>query len=1114
MARILAKSGAAKKFVNNQRQVTWNPLPRAGMRTAIAHVNTYRVHVPPMFLLHRAARDCAHGHGAASRSAGGPRRGSQTQFHRTKLMRVLFSTVSRADYMAPPRLSSEQVNCGPEWPERSEHGRIVSLNTPPGEYDLAAIAAKLPAPQQPELVVCLVDASWRNLPRNLGAFTCPKILLIADTHHMGSPLLGMFRYVVAESFDRLIFLYDRHHAAFFMAAGLPNVHWLPGLTFPWRDAQLTGKNAIAQARISRIGMVGQAGKYHPRRKRLLEAMVAARLPVVAAPIPQTEALNFYRSSLIGFNASLNGDFNLRVLEILASGALLLTDRLSSSAGLTALFAEGQELVTYGSEDELLERVRYFLDRPAEARAIGERGRGRFLELFSEGRRAATWQALMAHGEDAPEFAFSAAERSQVFFGGGDAGTDHLIRALTVYEGVQEMHRQLEKVTLAVDETVSPDATAIFATLPRLTINSVPDAHLENAADFVIFGKQNVANVATGPTEKLWCWDAVDSDLAELRERLGQTGFVPASDDLAVFCYEPPEHGEGAAELAEATASLQRGEQARAFQLAKLALQKAPHSVPAMILLGDVALKAQQPAMAESMYRAALSAKPNDENLTHKINLALVWQKKDLEGSGPAQARALLTFAREQEKCRNRTAAVALLEQVEALAPTEAESQLQLGSLFKRCGAIPRANRWHRLSMGLTESRETFAPADRPVRVAFLAQHPQGWTSLESVWRTLANDPAFEVSVIAAPYLHPYPPEGGTEAIYGFLQKAGVAFTRWDARPLKRGFADIIFVQNPYDVTRPPALCTAALWKLVPRLAYVPYGLEIGGGQTNAGYQFDLPLQRHAWAIFARSNRHRAMFERHCSAGAEHVHVTGHPRLDILQDLECAPPDAEFVEIAHGRKIVFWNPQFDIRPAGDGFSTFLIWQEFFLREFARRQDLAFVIRPHPLFFGTLQARKLWTTAQVDDFLARVAAAGNVLIDRRASYLPVFAASSAMLSDASTFLLEYAATGKPLLYLRNPNGPQLNEDGSFVEQHCGTAPNEAAVQSFLDDVAAGRDPNQAVRMAAYGEIMHQPAGGIGQAIKAVILEQLAREHRAGASGEGGSANAVESVAFAHV
>jgi hypothetical protein len=99
-------------------------------------------------------------------------------------MNVLFATGSNARYMRPPLLSDAQVNCGPDWPDATgPDGRVLSLTTPVGRYDLAAIARRLPAAQEPDLVVCLVDASWRNVPVNLAAFRCPKVLLIADTHH-------------------------------------------------------------------------------------------------------------------------------------------------------------------------------------------------------------------------------------------------------------------------------------------------------------------------------------------------------------------------------------------------------------------------------------------------------------------------------------------------------------------------------------------------------------------------------------------------------------------------------------------------------------------------------------------------------------------------------------------------------------------------------------------------------------------------------------------------------------------------------------------------------------------------------------------------------------------
>src|SRR5690606_33358011 len=118
----------------------------------------------------------------------------------------------------------EQVNCGPDWTdERDGRGRWASLKTPLGEYDLATVAAKLGAAQKPDIVVCLVDSSWRNLPHGLAAFKCPRVLLIADTHHMRRPLVGMLRYATSEPFTRTVLIYDRHHAEIFHSAGLRNL---------------------------------------------------------------------------------------------------------------------------------------------------------------------------------------------------------------------------------------------------------------------------------------------------------------------------------------------------------------------------------------------------------------------------------------------------------------------------------------------------------------------------------------------------------------------------------------------------------------------------------------------------------------------------------------------------------------------------------------------------------------------------------------------------------------------------------------------------------------------------------------------------------------------------
>ena len=446
-------------------------------------------------------------------------------------MNVLFATGSPAGYMLPPILSDHQVICGPDWPDRSSpNGRVLSLATPIGRYDLAAIAAKLPAEQKPDVIVCLVDASWRNLPSNLAAFSCPKILLIADTHHLSSPVVGTMQYLANEPFDRSIFLYDRHHAAFFHAAGFRNLFWLPGLTFPHGDAAVRAAR-VRGPRASRIAFVGQAGKHHPRRSRLLEALKARNLPVVAKGLTQTESLGFYGSSLLGFNASLNGDLNLRVLEIISTGGTLLTDWLTPESGFDRFFADQRDCLIYRTPEELAERAAHALARPTDTQAIGAAGARWFDENYGEMRRRELFRAIAFDGVAAPEFDFSPQEKTRVFFGGD---TDRLLEALIVYEGIQEIHRNEETVRVQIADDQPADLKSLFSTLPRIECTTAAD---EGIADLTVFNRSLMEQGVAFNASMLWCWNAQPADFGLLARGLAPAGYALASETVALLCQQ-------------------------------------------------------------------------------------------------------------------------------------------------------------------------------------------------------------------------------------------------------------------------------------------------------------------------------------------------------------------------------------------------------------------------------------------------------------------------------------------------------------------------------------------------------------------------------------------------
>ena len=180
-------------------------------------------------------------------------------------------------------------------------------------------------------------------------------------------------------------------------------------------------------------------------------------------------------------------------------------------------------------------------------------------------------------------------------------------------------------------------------------------------------------------------------------------------------------------------------------------------------------------------------------------------------------------------------------------------------------------------------------------------------------------------------------------VFDFLAEMKIPFVHWESFPLKDSPADLVFLQNPYDSTRPNGWKVRDLVAAGHRLCYVPYAVEFGGDFDDVQYQFNMPLQQLAYAVFARSQAHRRLFAEHCVAGHRHVIVSGHPKFDYLSQQGTVKPDPEMVAFAAGRPLVLWSPHFDVKLNGtrfcDGYSTFMRWNEFLIEEFTRRPGLA-------------------------------------------------------------------------------------------------------------------------------------------------------------------------------
>ena len=590
--------------------------------------------------------------------------------------RVLLLTGSPAHYMAPPRLSDDQITAGPDWQDgRDVDGRDRTLVTPLGEYDVAPLLARLGPDQRPDVLVCLVDASRRNVPRNLRVFPGPKVLLVADTHHLKAPLTHMVRYATSEPFDRVVFLYDRHHAAIFHAAGLRNLYWFPGLTFPHGD-DFVRQSRLQSPRAVQLAFVGQAGKLHPRRARLLGALEAAGLPIAQRALGQRDALPFYGSSLLGFNSSLNGDLNLRVFEVLASGALLVTDRLAPAAGLEHLLADGRDCLVYGDEDELVAKVSACLRDPKATARTADAGARWFLKTLGEQPRRDLFNAIAFDGRAPAPFPLPAAELSGLHF----SSPRELLATVMVYEGVQELHRLDDEVRVVVDETTPDNVSRLCATLPRVRVTAVATS---SRTDLLVVAAKNAEAAAGGDAAHVWCWDAAgQAELARLATLFSRQGYAAVSPELGFYARQTSGQPDPADQARQARELLERGDSARALELARAALTRDPGCFPALAVIADAALSNGGVPLAEKLLRLARSLAPGEAGLAAALAEALWRQQRFAEAEAEiadalrldgTSLRGLLVLLRLHEAQGREREARSVFEDIAALHPNAAVS---------------------------------------------------------------------------------------------------------------------------------------------------------------------------------------------------------------------------------------------------------------------------------------------------------------------------------------------------------------------------------------------------------------------------------------------------------
>lgn len=377
---------------------------------------------------------------------------------------------------------------------------------------------------------------------------------------------------------------------------------------------------------------------------------------------------------------------------------------------------------------------------------------------------------------------------------------------------------------------------------------------------------------------------------------------------------------------------------------------------------------------------------------------------------------------------------------------------------------------------LAAQRESLRKADRPMLVV-IAQVQSTWGAVDDIVRALHQRTDLKVEIVAVESEH----ELRSTSTSDFLRAAGftprdLGWLQDQLRNPSLGLAGALFY-DPWDGLRPEVARSQTLAALGVRIAYVPYGTNVGGGKDTESYAYNLPVHQLASRIYARSHKQKDMFRDFCASGDSHVQVLGVPKFDRMRDLPPKPTT--------GPVVILWNPHFSIEDGG--WSTYMSYVDNFLAYAGEHPDVTLIVRPHfrllrdaPLVGGALSEK-------VEHLMAAPARLANIEIDTKPDHLESFRRADVMVSDLSSLFPEFLVTGKPILYLHRPDSPGVNLDAQYFFEG-PVALDWHGIETFLEDARARRDGGARHRQLTIARHFERLDGRSSERIAADIASMI--------------------------
>lgn len=421
----------------------------------------------------------------------------------------------------------------------------------------------------------------------------------------------------------------------------------------------------------------------------------------------------------------------------------------------------------------------------------------------------------------------------------------------------------------------------------------------------------------------------------------------------------------------------------------------------------------------------------------------------------------------------------------------------LRKLRKRClgPLIERIERQENRLMGLIDANYRLRDMltrnqNKPTHVVFVCHEPGLWNMFESVYKALDNNSGFRTSVVALPHQHGTLAEGLYEdkGVFEFLKERGVNVIQGYNKDTDTWLhpawlnADYLFFQTPYQ--RFPELWSIERVSVFSRICYIPYGTVLENdviGETSHPESFF----RHTDLFFMEAPMTRKIFieKFHNKNWCDHKRVilSGHPKYDRMSEIDKLQGKVWKRGLKNDFKKILWSTRWR---TSEGTCHFFDYKDYFFEFCKKHPDIDFVFRPHPLLFQNFLNTGEMSLDEKTRFIDDYDNSPNMNIDMNKDYADTFLTSNMLITDISSFMIEYLVTGKPIIYTHRVNS--FNEFGQKLSEGCYWVRNSSELNETISMLLSGEDPLQKKRKELMKELIFIPEGGAGEFIKKCLQD----------------------------